>query len=67
MKKINEKNNFLAEIIDIFFSHIFPIIFCMITNIISTERLLNNSLQMCFYYFIFIIIIFNKFRIKIYC
>ena len=34
----------------------------MITNIISTERLLNNSLQMCFYYFIFII--FNKFRIK---
>ena len=36
----------------------------MITNIISTERLLNNSLQMCFYYFIFIIIIFNKFRLK---
>ena len=29
----------------------------MITNIISTERLLNNSLQMCFYYFIFIILI----------
>ena len=32
----------------------------MITNIISIERLLNNSLQMCFYYFIFIILLLNK-------